>query len=110
VFDTLVLLVERHGELIGKAEMMQAHWPGVFVGGKRAHQKHFGPAKGSRRRRGRHGFIETIPKTGYRFVQPVEIVQKAGITRPAPAVFRTARWSPWLWVPVAIVLAAALDQ
>jgi DNA-binding winged helix-turn-helix (wHTH) protein/TolB-like protein/tetratricopeptide (TPR) repeat protein len=106
VFDTLVLLVERHGELIGKAEMMEALWPGTFVGESALTKNISDLRKALADGADGTGFIETVPKTGYRFVRPVEIVQEAGIAPPAPAAFRAARWSPWLLAPVAIVLAA----
>ena len=31
VFETLVLLVERHGLLVDKDDLMKALWPGTFV-------------------------------------------------------------------------------
>jgi DNA-binding winged helix-turn-helix (wHTH) protein/TolB-like protein/tetratricopeptide (TPR) repeat protein len=107
VFDTLVLLVERHGELIGKAEITEALWPGVFVGESALTKNISDLRKVLADGADGAGFIETVPKTGYRFVRPVEIVQETGPAPPSPVALRTARWFRWLWVPVAIVLAAA---
>ena len=94
VFDTLVLLVERHGELIGKAEMIEALWPGTFVGESALTKNISDLRKALADGADGTGFIETVPKTGYRFVLPVEIVREAKIAPPAPAAFRAARWSP----------------
>src|SRR5215467_14998815 len=70
-FLTLVLLVERNGRVREKQELMQAVWPGTFVEENNLTQcisllrKTLGENGDSQ------GFIETIPRLGYRFVAPV---------------------------------------
>jgi TolB-like protein/DNA-binding winged helix-turn-helix (wHTH) protein/Tfp pilus assembly protein PilF len=69
--ETLLFLVERHGQIVDKRELMDAVWPGTFV-------EEVGLARNIsllRRVLSDHkdeqSFIETIPKRGYRFVARV---------------------------------------
>jgi len=71
VADTLLVLLTRHGRVVEKNELIQLVWPDTFVeeGGLArnisALRKALGDdADGS-------GYIETIPKRGYRFVAPI---------------------------------------
>jgi DNA-binding winged helix-turn-helix (wHTH) protein/tetratricopeptide (TPR) repeat protein len=77
VFDTLRVLVEHQGRLIGKEELMQAIWPDSIVeennldhnistlrktlGGKATGQQ----------------YIETVPRQGYRFVAAVKQIRES---------------------------------
>jgi DNA-binding winged helix-turn-helix (wHTH) protein/tetratricopeptide (TPR) repeat protein len=85
-FDLLTLLVERHGTLVGKEEILTALWPDTFV--EEANLPVHVAAV--RRALGPGLFIETIPKRGYRFVAPVETSARRGQDRgdvpAAPAV------------------------
>lgn len=71
VFDLLLLLVERSGDVLGKEELMQLLWPDTFVEDNNltvsmsALRKALGEGKDGVK------FIETIPRRGYRFVAPV---------------------------------------
>lgn len=70
-FDTLLALVERRGHLVEKDELMRVVWPDVFVeeGGLTRNisvlRKALGEADDGR------GYIETVPRRGYRFVADV---------------------------------------
>lgn len=78
-FETLQLLVERNGEVVSKEEMIDRIWEGAFVEENNLSQKIsilrriFGKDK---------EFIETIPKIGFRFVEPVRLNQK-DLTEPS---------------------------
>jgi DNA-binding winged helix-turn-helix (wHTH) protein/pimeloyl-ACP methyl ester carboxylesterase len=73
-FETLVALVERSGHCIGKEELMRRVWPDSFVEEnnlsqnisqlRRALQAEGGDAA---------GYIETVPRRGYRFNAPVAV-------------------------------------
>lgn len=69
-FDTLLVLVERHGRLVTKEELLRLVWPGTFVEENNLAQnisairRALGESDGDR-------FIETVPKRGYRFVAAV---------------------------------------
>jgi TolB-like protein/DNA-binding winged helix-turn-helix (wHTH) protein/Tfp pilus assembly protein PilF len=84
-FDLLLALVERHGRLVGKEELFQAIWPDSYVEESNL-SSYIAPIRkalgdGSNGER----YIETIPKSGYRFVADVRILNGESIT-PAPAI------------------------
>src|SRR5271169_3858705 len=72
VFDTLCILVENHGRLVRKDELMQRLWPDSVVEDNNLDHNI------SRLRRalqdGANGqkFIETVPRQGYRFIAEVD--------------------------------------
>lgn len=69
-FETLRLLVERHGHLVTKQQLLDRVWAGTFVGddtiAQRISQLRKALAPGD--------YIETVPKRGYRFVGHVSLV------------------------------------
>jgi DNA-binding winged helix-turn-helix (wHTH) protein len=82
-FKLLAALVDRPGEILGKAELMDAAWPGMAVEeGNLTVQvaqlrKLLGPAA--------HGgeWIATVPRVGYRFAGSVGRLGEAG-RKPLP--------------------------
>jgi DNA-binding winged helix-turn-helix (wHTH) protein/alpha-beta hydrolase superfamily lysophospholipase len=72
VFDTLRVLVENHGRLVRKEDLMRQVWPDSIV------EENNLDHNISKLRRalgeGSNGdkFIETVPRQGYRFVAPVQ--------------------------------------
>jgi len=108
-FQVLVALLERPGELVWREDLRQQVWPeDTFV--------EFDHALNTAVKKIRIAlgdcanspeYIETIPKRGYRFLAPVEVVEKA------PSHFKemTAEASAWRWVrrnPVTIALVATV--
>jgi DNA-binding winged helix-turn-helix (wHTH) protein/Tol biopolymer transport system component len=80
IFDTLVILVERHGLLVEKDDLMKALWPGMFVEEVTLARnisllrKALGDVSGQDESQ----YIETVSKRGYRFIAEVsEIGQRA---------------------------------
>jgi DNA-binding winged helix-turn-helix (wHTH) protein len=73
VFDTLVLLVERAGQVVSKDELMKVLWPRGFVDESNLtkHIWFIRRALGDREQDSH--FIETVPKVGYRFIAPVTV-------------------------------------
>ena len=75
-FDTLLFLVEHGGRLVHKEKMLETIWEDSFVEENNLAQnisllrKTLGETK-------KNKFIETVPKLGYRFVAPVQIVEIA---------------------------------
>jgi DNA-binding winged helix-turn-helix (wHTH) protein/tetratricopeptide (TPR) repeat protein len=77
VFDILLALVERHGHLVAKDELIQLVWPEQFVDEGNLNKtvsllrlalgESNGGGKGEK-------YIETVPKRGYRFVADVRAV------------------------------------
>ena len=77
-FETLVALVERRGHLIGKEELLDLVWEGDFVEeGNLARCVHT-LRKALGEGRGEHAYIETVPKSGYRFVAEVRESGRTG--------------------------------
>jgi TolB-like protein/DNA-binding winged helix-turn-helix (wHTH) protein/Flp pilus assembly protein TadD len=89
-FDTLVVLVERRGRLIGKDELMEALWPGSAVEEANLTNNVYALRKAMGEGRDGQRYIETVPKHGYRFVSDVReppeaedvlVVEKHSFTR-----------------------------
>lgn len=70
-FDTLRLLVEKSGRLVEKGELMDRVWAGAFVEEANLARTIWMLRKALGNGDGRHQYIETIPKVGYRFVAEV---------------------------------------
>lgn len=83
VFDTLCMLVENHGRLMRKDELMQRLWPDSVV------EENNLDHNISKLRRalqdGTNGqkFIETVPRQGYRFIAKVQQVSSGSMVPPA---------------------------
>jgi TolB-like protein/DNA-binding winged helix-turn-helix (wHTH) protein/Tfp pilus assembly protein PilF len=75
VLDTLVVLVERRGEVVSKDELLKAVWPDTFVEESNLSQN----VSVLRKALGQHldhlTYIETLPKRGYRFVAEVRLAE-----------------------------------
>src|SRR5262245_37133829 len=69
VFDLLLALVERHGSLLEKDELMELVWPDTVV--EEANLANNISILRKTLGENGHQFIETVPKRGYRFVTPV---------------------------------------
>ena len=94
-FDLLVYLVERHGRLVAKKELLSAVWPDTFVEEANltytisALRRALGDSQDGER------YIQTVPTRGYRFLAPVAPGEQPPIpqiaeARRAPQVSR--RW------------------
>jgi DNA-binding winged helix-turn-helix (wHTH) protein len=82
IFDLLVALVERHGHLVTKQELLDIVWANTFVeeGNLTYSISTLRKALGD----GQHGtrYIETVTTRGYRFVAPVRRVETAIHSEP----------------------------
>lgn len=80
IFDLLLYLVERHGQLIAKDELMREIWPNTIVEENNITvsmsilRKMLGEDRGGRK------FVETVSGRGYRFVAEVREISRL---RPA---------------------------
>jgi DNA-binding winged helix-turn-helix (wHTH) protein/pimeloyl-ACP methyl ester carboxylesterase len=77
-FDTLLVLVENSGHVIGKEELMRRVWPDSFVEENNLAQNISMLRKALGEDGGGQKYIETVPKRGYRFAAPVREVKEAG--------------------------------
>lgn len=114
VFDTLVYLITRPGELVLRKELLDAVWPGVNVEEATLSRTISDLRKALGDGTGGVKFIETVPKFGYRFVaqlmpepeKEVEVEPIAAPVEPIPVVPMT-RLRRWRSVLVAVVLLLA---
>jgi DNA-binding winged helix-turn-helix (wHTH) protein/TolB-like protein/Tfp pilus assembly protein PilF len=72
-FDTLTVLVEHSGHVVGKDELMSQVWPDSFVEETNLAQNISMIRKALSERAEGSQFIETVPKRGYRFVAKVSV-------------------------------------
>lgn len=82
IFDTLLYLVERRGELLDKSTLLKAIWPNVVVEENSLNQNISALRRALGENPGQHRFIVTEPGRGYRFVAEVRVVSAS---RPASA-------------------------
>jgi DNA-binding winged helix-turn-helix (wHTH) protein/TolB-like protein len=76
VIETLLVLVERRGEVLGKDALMELLWPEQFVEESNLTQNIYVLRKALGESPGAPAFIETIPRRGYRFI--AEVTERAG--------------------------------
>jgi len=114
-FQILQALVERPGEVVTREELRQRLWPAdVFVdfeSGLNTAANRLRLALGDSAESPR--YIETLARTGYRFIAPVEIVDHARADELSPAVVvsERRRWSPMVvggLIALAIATSATL--
>lgn len=106
VVETLVALLERPGEVAGKAELLARVWPEGYVDEANLAQNIYVIRK-TLRSFGGIDPIETVPRRGYRFTLPVS----TGPRQPQeaePAAKRPRRRLLWGAAALAFVLTATL--
>ena len=81
--DTLLVLVERQGQVVMKEDLLAAVWPDTFVGEATLTQNIY-TLRRALATAGSERYIETIPRRGYRLTAPVRPVE-GGAERPALA-------------------------
>jgi DNA-binding winged helix-turn-helix (wHTH) protein len=87
-YDVLVVLTSRAGRLVTKRELLERIWPGVFVGEGilTVHVAALRKALGDTRRA--PVYIETVSRSGYRFIARVTHASRAYSPPTQPAVWR----------------------
>ncbi|HEY3027988.1 MAG TPA: tetratricopeptide repeat protein [Pyrinomonadaceae bacterium] len=70
-FETLLVLVRSGGHLVEKDELMKQVWADAFVEEANLARNIWALRKALGDDNGKHLYIETVPKLGYRFVAPV---------------------------------------
>ena len=98
--DLLILLLERHHQLVGRADIVKRLWdPGVFVDVEmgvntaiRKLRQSLGDSRES------PAFVETISGKGYRFIAPVDnpAPQPSSTIEPGPPHAESRRWRRWV--------------
>lgn len=113
--ETLVVLVERAGHIVGKEELLEKVWPGVFIEENNLARRVFNLRQVLGESPDGRKYIETVPKRGYRFVGSVrEHGESADSLAPAPPTSVSQqpdaqgdhRRRIWAWALVAVLLVA----
>jgi Tol biopolymer transport system component/DNA-binding winged helix-turn-helix (wHTH) protein len=96
-FEVLELLVENHGHLMDKDELMKRLWPDSFVEEANLAKYIFTLREVLGDDRNGSKFIKTLPKRGYRFVAAVQVIDPSGGTAAAAetAAMIAARAPAW---------------
>lgn len=121
-FDLLLVLIERHGHLLDKEELLQAVWPDSFVEESNLSsyialiRKTLGEGESGQR------YIETVPKRGYRFVAEVrearsaeeevlipEQVSATAATTSSPAKRAHRQTRIWRWLTALSILGLMIS-
>ncbi|MEG9436660.1 alpha/beta fold hydrolase [Edaphobacter sp. HDX4] len=97
-FDTLCVLLERHGTLVSKQDLMAAVWPSTQVEENNLDRNISALRKALGEQETGASFIETVPRLGYRFVAPVKDMssharnRRATDREPEPAARQQIRF------------------
>lgn len=79
VFETLLILVQRSGQVVDKGEFMKILWPNAFVEESNLSQNIFTLRKILGTRTDGKQYVQTVPKRGYRFISDVRKLPGPGI-------------------------------
>ncbi len=108
--ETLCALVEGHGHILEKAELLNRIWPDTFVEEATLAQNIFTLRKALGDSAEGHRYIETVPRRGYRFVAPIrELTDDPRQNRPptqttAIASRPTHRWATRVSAAVVVLV------
>lgn len=114
--ETLIVLVKRAGHIVGKDELLEKVWPGVFIEENNLARRIFNLRQVLGEGPDGRKYIETVAKRGYRFVGSVrERGEGADSLASATATSdshqhtaRADRWRrAWAWALAAVLLVAA---
>jgi TolB-like protein/Tfp pilus assembly protein PilF len=90
--DTLLVLLERRGRVVDKGDLLKLVWPDTFV-------EEGGLARNiSALRKVLGGYIETIPKRGYRFVEPRPASRRWAAIAAAALLIGAAAYSAYSYL------------
>jgi Tol biopolymer transport system component/DNA-binding winged helix-turn-helix (wHTH) protein len=110
--DTLVILVSRHGHVVGKDELMRAVWPDTCVEENNLTQNISALRRALGKGADGRDFIETVPRRGYRFIAEIaQPDQERSAAMPTAAVSSAPaprRLAGRRWVAVISALAALI--
>jgi len=105
-FDTLLILIQARDRVVTKEELFRRLWPDVAVEDASLTQQIFVIRKALETTSGNAEYIATIPRSGYRFVQPVREVT-ADSSEKAMGSQRRFPGLVGLGIVVVVVVAAA---
>ena len=88
VFETLMYLVENHGRIIEKNELMEALWPDTIVEENNLNKNISVLRRILGEKQGENRYIATVPGRGYKFVSPVTVSEFPPLDRSDSPVER----------------------
>ena len=86
--ETLLVLVERAGQVVTRDELLERVWPGSFVEPNNLAQQVSMVRNALDDRGDRPRYVETVSRRGYRFVAPVTRQDESAPERSAPPLTR----------------------
>ena len=98
-FDTLLLFLQRRGELLDKETLVKAVWPDVIVEENNLNQSISAVRRILGDTRDQHRYIVTIPGVGYQFVSDVKVLTDEA----TPGTAESFRVEPATAAPTAVV-------
>lgn len=84
LLETLIVLVERHGHIVEKQELLARVWPDTFVEEANVARHVSLLRKTLSEWTDASELIETLPRRGYRFIAPVHSTARTNSELPAP--------------------------
>jgi len=114
--ETLVVLVERAGHIVGKDELLEKVWPGVFIEENNLARRVFNLRQVLGEGPDGKQYIDTVPKRGYRFVGSVRELgdgvdasrlTPAPVSLPEPSPRLSRRTTLWVGAFAAVLVIAA---
>src|SRR5262249_40256710 len=114
--ETLLVLVERAGNIVSKEELLEKVWPGVFIEEGNLSRRIFNLRQALGDKPDGRKYIETVPRRGYRFVAPVQEdggppvlprLAQAPSEQPQLAVLPSHKKRMWFSLAVVTVVAVA---
>jgi Tol biopolymer transport system component/DNA-binding winged helix-turn-helix (wHTH) protein len=117
VLETLLVLLEKPGQLVSKDKLMERVWPGTFVGDDSLAQNISLLRKALDDGNGSNGYITTVPKLGYRFTGALSCkdssatgIHSSSAARSGASTPRTRAARMWRnrWLMAGVALAILL--
>lgn len=114
--ETLIVLVERAGHIVGKEELLEKVWPGVFIEENNLARRIFNLRQVLGEGPDGRKYIETVTKRGYRFVGSVreqgESTESPALTSPRsessqPTARTDHRKPTWAFALAAVLVVVA---
>jgi DNA-binding winged helix-turn-helix (wHTH) protein/Tol biopolymer transport system component len=87
--ELLVLLVEQAGQVVNKKELMDRLWPETFVEENNLAQAVSGIRQALADNSGSPQYVKTVPRRGYMFAHPVQLIYERNPRGPKEAVVPT---------------------
>ena len=103
VFDVLLALARRNGDLVTKDELIDEVWQGRAFSDEVIQQK-ISQLRSHLEDKKPYQFIGTLPRKGYQLLRPVELLVRPASEEPGPPVSTSGGDRRWKLVALAVVV------